>query len=121
MNEEKIVNMFTELKELMISNFKAIDHKLIKFEERLIKLEESLIKLKKEINELNEKFNKHEEEQRLNFVKLEDMLFDRTGALFDGYEVNQDSYKELEEKINSIYSILDKYAYRIEKLESKAN
>ena len=137
MNEEKIVNMFTDLKELIISKVEAINYKLISFEEKLTKLEERLAKLEerfnkheeeqrlnfakleKGLNELEERFNKHEEEQRLNFVKLEDALFERTGALFDGYEVNKDSHKKFEGKIKSIYNILDRYAYRIEKLESK--
>ena len=128
MNEEKILNMFIELKELMISNFEAINKKINKLEERMDRLEEKISKLEKRMdkleermNELEKKFGKHENEQGLYLAKLENIIYERTDALFDAYEVNQDSYKKFEDAINSIYNILDKYAYRIERLESKVN
>ena len=139
MNEEKIQNMFTELKQFMISNFEVINQRIEKLdkkiEEKFENLEKRIVILEQKVEELEKRvviiestlgklkkdFEEHVNEQRLNLASLEHTLYERTGALFDAYDVNKNSDKKIKDEIKSLYNILEKHAYRLKKLESKIN
>jgi len=65
------------------------------------------------------RFDEHEEKQRLDFARLEHVMYERTSALFDAREVSLDEDKNLYKKLKSLERVLDKHHYRITELESK--
>ncbi|MCI9063378.1 MAG: hypothetical protein HFJ17_02080 [Clostridia bacterium] len=135
MNGERLEEMFSDLKNLMIDGFSKVNKKLEEHDEnfRVInkKLEEHdenfrIINKKFDEHEkeqkadyrdiiqvINDRFNTHEEKQRKDFAKLEQTMYDRTAILFDAHEVNLDDDEKLRSEIKSIFNILENHSNRL--------
>ena len=119
------INLFMEKFEIVQNEIQNINRRLDKIEERLDEHEEQqrkdFEKVNQRLDKIEARFDEHEDKQRNDLVLLEHNLFERTGALFDAWKIDEDRAKEIKIKFSSIDNILENYHYRIAALESKQN
>jgi len=136
MSEEKVEKMFYDLKcsieclsKQQKEEFEKIDKKLKEYkrqeEEEFEKINKKLEEYKRlgkaDFERIIKLFKQHEEKQRHDFARLEQVMYDRTEALFDARECSLEKDEDLYSRIKSIDKILEKHHYRITELESKVN
>ena len=125
-NEIQNINKrLDEHEEQQRKDFEQVNQRLDKIEARFDEHEKQqrkdFEKVYEKFNQIEARFDEHEDKQRNDLVLLEHNLFERTGALFDAWKIDEDRAKEIKIKFSSIDNILENYHYRIAALESKQN
>ena len=119
------INLFMEKFEIVQNEIQNINRRLDEHEEQQRKdfeqVYEKFNQIDARFDKIEARFDEHEDKQRNDLVLLEHNLFERTGALFDAWKIDEDRAKEIKIKFSSIDNILEKHHYRIAALESNQN
>ena len=105
--DEKITEMFLEIKNLII----GVNDKIDKLEEKVNKLEDRIVKLEEKINKLEERIIKLEE--KVN--KLEE----RITKLENKVNKLEERVNSLEKRVGDIEQIINNFKKRMDEMEKK--